>query len=614
MKAQAKRLTSRATLLYNSTGPSFPKREQRYSKPKDKTASIFLCSGDTTIRNEITQQKSQLFKPTPYCPFCNNKEHYLNSCPDFKKLSCTEITRWIQEGDRCWKCGHGHKVAACTLKRPCKMCKEKHLTVLHEAIQESSQKVLMVNNHKPAIYIEHPQSPQRVLLKVVKVLLHNGDHSLETFAVLDDGSERTIILPQAVEQLQLSQQPETLHLRTVQREVKELKGYSVRLHVSSVFKPTEKYQIEHAFTADSLNLSEHTYPVASLQKRYEHLKGLPLPTIPRAQPLLLISSDMPKLLIPTQPVRAGPSGGPIAICTKLGWSLQGPSETIPVSSHQPSCLHIATESPYTELLKNVERLWQIGTLPYVSEKTAIRSKQDQQALALLQTASECVSVDDTHRYAMPLLRRQPVITFHAAPDAVKFNLRSTESRLAKDTTRAASYCKEMEKLLQSGYVAEISPEEASKSTESWYVPHHMVHQNGNDRVVFNCSFSLNGLSLNDQLLPGPTLSPTMIGVLMRFRCHAVAISGDIKSMFHQIRLLPHDKPLLRFLWWNMQQTYEPRIYQWEVLPFGTTCSPCCAVYALQQHVRDHEPPDSLLMHAIEHSFYVDNCLHSASKA
>ncbi|KAK7890973.1 hypothetical protein WMY93_022936 [Mugilogobius chulae] len=346
-------------------------------------------------------------------------------------------------------------------------------------------------------------------------------------------------------------------------------------------------------------------------KRYEHLKGLPLSPIHRAQPLLLIGSDMPHLLTPTQPVRAGPSGGPIAICTRLGWSLQGPSE-IMLSLNQ-SCLHIATESSYTELFKNVERLWHIDTLPYVSEKSVTRSKQDQQALTLLQTTSERVSVDNVPRYATPLLRRQPVTALCAPPDAVMPSLRSIERRLTKDPARAASYCKEMDKLVQAGYVAEVPAEEASKSTESWYVPHHMVHHNGKDRVVFNCSFSYNGQSLNDYLLPGPTLGPTMIGVLLRFRRHAVAISGDIKSMFHQIRLLPADKPLLRFLWRNMEKTSEPRIFEWQVLPFGTTCSPCCAVYALQQHVRDHEPPDSLLMKVVEHSFYVDNCLHSVSK-
>ena len=28
-------------------------------------------------------------------------------------------------------------------------------------------------------------------------------------------------------------------------------------------------------------------------------------------------------------------------------------------------------------------------------------------------------------------------------------------------------------------------------------------------------------------------------------------------------------------------------YEWQVLPFGTTCSPCCAIFALQKHVRDN---------------------------
>lgn len=49
------------------------------------------------------------------------------------------------------------------------------------------------------------------------------------------------------------------------------------------------------------------------------------------------------------------------------------------------------------------------------------------------------------------------------------------------------------------------------------------------------------------LLSGPTLGPSLLGVLIRFREHQVAISGNIKGMFHQIRLLPTDRPLLSFL-------------------------------------------------------------------
>ncbi|XP_067219119.1 uncharacterized protein [Chanodichthys erythropterus] len=118
------------------------------------------------------------------------------------------------------------------------------------------------------------------------------------------------------------------------------------------------------------------------------------------------------------------------------------------------------------------------------------------------------------------------------------------------------------------------------------------------------------MNLNDNLLPGPTLGPPLLGVLLRFREHVVAISGDIRAMFHQIRLLPEDQPLLRFLWRDMERDRTPDIYEWRVLPFGTTCSPCCATYALQRHVRDNSVGNEDVVESVQQSFYVDNCLQS----
>ncbi|KAL0161852.1 hypothetical protein M9458_041248, partial [Cirrhinus mrigala] len=86
----------------------------------------------------------------------------------------------------------------------------------------------------------------------------------------------------------------------------------------------------------------------------------------------------------------------------------------------------------------------------------------------------------------------------------------------------------MNRLIQAGYVKEITADKADKSEESWYLAHHLIYHNEKAHLVLNCSYVYKGTSLNEQLLPGPNLGPSLIGVLLRFRQHHVAISGDIR--------------------------------------------------------------------------------------
>ncbi|XP_052412579.1 uncharacterized protein LOC127957915 [Carassius gibelio] len=610
IKSQAKRISNRAAALFQSDLPKSYGKPTTSTRPKERFTPVLLTSERAMKGPDAAAQKSSSKpKPRPYCPHCDSREHYLNACDQFKKLTTAQIITWIKEGKRCWRCGRTHAVEVCNLKRTCGVCKELHLTVLHDSVDDTSRAVLMVSLPPTRIYLDHPNHSPKVMLKVVKVLLHNGQQTMETHAVLDDGSERTLVLQPVVQQLKLSGTPELLPLQTIHQCHTELAGSSVSFEVSSVSKPERKFAIHNAFTATDLCLAEHNYPVAALQKAYRHLQDLPLPPMDRVKPLLLIGSDMPHLLTPVQPICKGPVGGPIAVHTQLGWSLQGPMSPMQPSRGNQQCLHIMTSPNRDDLIQHVERLWQVDTLPY-NTKMITRSKQDKEAYTLLQNATIRVTVDHVQRYATPLLRRTPLSLLHADKTAVLPSLRRTERRLSRDPEKAKVYCSEIRKLESAGYVAKISAEEADQSTESWFIPHHMVHHNGKDRIVFNCSFQHQGQSLNDQLLPGPTLGPSLLGVLLRFRQHTVAISGDIKGMFHQVRLLPGDKPILRFLWRDMNREAEPEIYEWQVLPFGTTCSPCCAIHALQQHVQGHKDDMADLVDIVEHSFYVDNCLHS----
>lgn len=591
-----------------------PRTERRRDTRSGKNTNIMHTTDqpEGTLAVEKALSSTKQPERTAYCPYCSNTQHFLDKCANFAQLTVEQITAWIKTNKRCWRCGRTHQAAQCRLKMTCHKCKGRHLQALHEvnikpAAEDTS---CLISTTNEVLYVDRRAGCSQVLLKVSKVLLRNGEHTLETYAILDDGSERTILLPAAAQSLKLTGEPENLILRTVRQDIRVLHGTAVSFSISPVDHPKKSYKIHRAFTADQLGLAEHTYSMKALQRKHKHLRGLPLQTINRVQPLLLIGSDYTHLITPVEPVRVGTHGGPAAVKTKLGWTLQGPIRYSKAQATSQQCLHISTLSPTNELLQSVERLWQLDVLPYRSEKLVTRSRQDQEAVRLLEAKTTRVDVDGIQRYATPLLRVKNMPLLQAPKEAVLANLRSTERRLRRDPQRAAAYCAEIGKLENAGYAVKVSEDELSKSAESWFIPHHMVSHNGKNRIVFNCSFKYKENNLNELLLPGPTLSSSLLGVLLRFREHAIAISSDIKGMFHQVRLLPEDKPLLRFLWRDLKTEEPPSIYTWQVLPFGTTCSPCCATYALQKHVFDHSQPGEDVRVSIERSFYVDNCLQS----
>ena len=89
---------------------------------------------------------------------------------------------------------------------------------------------------------------------------------METYAILDDGSERTILLHSAAQKLGLQGQKEELALRTVRQDHRTVTGRSVSFSVSPVDQPRKQFQIQQAFTSPELRLSPHSYTVEALQK------------------------------------------------------------------------------------------------------------------------------------------------------------------------------------------------------------------------------------------------------------------------------------------------------------------------------------------------------------
>lgn len=90
-------------------------------------------------------------------------------------------------------------------------------------------------------------------------------------------------------------------------------------------------------------------------------------------------------------------------------------------------------------------------------------------------------------------------------------------------------------------------------SHTFYLPIHAVYKQNSlttkVRAVFDASAkTTTGVSLNDLLLVGPTIHPSLIDVLLRFRSHRVTIASDVSKMYRNIELAEEDKDLHRFVW------------------------------------------------------------------
>ncbi|XP_032226970.1 uncharacterized protein LOC116610275 [Nematostella vectensis] len=172
----------------------------------------------------------------------------------------------------------------------------------------------------------------------------------------------------------------------------------------------------------------------------------------------------------------------------------------------------------------------------------------------------------------------------------------------------------MSDLTEKSYAQKVPPKDLKKEN-AFYLIHFPIMPTPSKPkvcVVYDCQAKYKGTSLNDEILQGPDLANSLVGVLTRFRREPIAFMSDIETMFYQVRVQERDRNYLRYLWWpdgNLQA--EPEKYQMLVHQFGCVSSPSCANYALKKTAEDHKADyHPSVIQAVEKSFYVDDCLHS----
>ena len=96
--------------------------------------------------------------------------------------------------------------------------------------------------------------------------------------------------------------------------------------------------------------------------------------------------------------------------------------------------------------------------------------------------------------------------------------------------------------------------------------HHEVVKSA-FRIVFHSSLKYLGHCINDYWAKGPKLN-NLVGILFRFREESIVMTGDIKKMYHAIKLSELDQHTHRFLWRDCNVTRDPYSYMMTSVSFG----------------------------------------------
>ena len=151
----------------------------------------------------------------------------------------------------------------------------------------------------------------------------------------------------------------------------------------------------------------------------------------------------------------------------------------------------------------------------------------------------------------------------------------------------------------------------------YYLSHHEVLKESSStpcRIVVNPSQIYRGHALNDYWAKGPDFINNLLSVLLRFREDHCAIVGDIRRMYHTIKLSLLDQHTHRFLWRDFDTTKPPGTCAMTSVCFGDTPAsaiPSLALRKTAEMEKEHYPEAAA---TIISNTYVDDILDcSANK-
>ena len=267
---------------------------------------------------------------------------------------------------------------------------------------------------------------------------------------------------------------------------------------------------------------------------------------------MLIGSNCPLALEPSGVVPSK-GEGPYAMRLRHGWTLSGPlqvkNRSYPgtISSHRIT----VQEMESVKEIVSPQAIQQMFQLDFNDQKIGANergySQEDKRFIGIVR---EGIQYHNGH-YVIPLPFRKSNVVMQNNKDQAAKRAIWQRKKMLRDENYRNDYVNIVNDVIAKGYTRKVT--DGLLETEPgkvWYIPHHSVYHPRKPqkiRIVFDCSARYQGTSLNKQLMQGPDLANSLVGVLTHLRQDPIAFMADIKeAMFHQVRVPINQCNLLRF--------------------------------------------------------------------
>ena len=294
-------------------------------------------------------------------------------------------------------------------------------------------------------------------------------------------------------------------------------------------------------------------------RKFSHLKGIKMTETDTKSELpvhlVLGASEYPQIKTSVPP-KIGSIGEPVAEYTRFGWTIISPGTELDLSNLY---LTRSTDEDY-------DRLCSLDVL-------GIQDSPSSNTNSVYEDFKQQLVRSDEGWYETGLLWKTGHPPLPTNEKGSLARLSSLLRKLSRNPDLYQDYDAVIKEYLDQGIVERVS-DNVQPTEKIFYIPHKAVVRDQAEstklRVVFDASAKQDDSSpsLNDCLETGPPLQNLLLSIIVRNRMKPIALAGDIKKAFLQVRIRPEDRNALRFHWVKDIHTEKREVFRFSRALFG----------------------------------------------